>query len=93
MGKDIVKILGRWRSDAVDVYLWTSTWTLTEGYSELMVQAGGYKFAPDQVESTLPHLVPENASDDVQDEYISQLLEYNDDVDKFDETVDPVTSS
>ena len=58
-----------------------------------MVQVGGYKFAPDQVESTLPHLVPENASDDVQDEYISQLLEYNDDVDKFDETVDPVTSS
>ena len=83
VGKDITKILGRWRSDAVDLYLRTSTFTLTEGYSKMMVDSGSYKFASDQADSTLPHLLPGEASADTEDEYISQLLVYNDDCDVF----------
>jgi len=49
-----------------------------------MLDAGGYKFAPKQEASTLPHLIPEEASSDAQDEYISQLLVYNDDCDTLD---------
>jgi len=45
--------------------------------------AGGYKFAPEQESSTLPHLIPEEASSDTQDEYISQLMVYNDDCNTF----------
>jgi len=39
---------------------------------------------PKQEASTLPHLIPEEASSDAQDEYISQLMGYNDDCDTFD---------
>jgi len=85
MGKDVTKILGRWRSDAVDVYLCTSTHTATAGFSKKMFDAGGYKFAKEQEASTLPHLIPEEASSDAQDEYISQLMVYNDDCDNFDD--------
>jgi len=74
VGKDVTKILGRWRSDAVDVYLCTSTHTATAGFSKKMFDAGGYKFAPEQESSTLPHLNPEEASSDAQDEYVSQLM-------------------
>jgi len=50
-----------------------------------MLDAGGCKFTPDQEASTLPHLVPEEAPSNAQDEYISQLLVYNDDCDTFDD--------
>jgi len=86
VSKDTTKILGRWRSDAVDVYIRTSTYTATAGFSKKMLDAGGYKFAPDQEESTLPHLIPEEAPSDTQDEYITQLLEYNDNCDTY---IDP----
>jgi hypothetical protein len=69
----------------VEVYLRTSTYTLTAGYSDLMFEAGQYKFAPDQVESTLPHLIPDDADSKYHAEYIHQLMIYNDDPDKFDE--------
>ena len=85
VSKDVTKILGRWRSEAVDVYIRTSTHTATAGFSKKMLDTGGYKFAPDQEASTLPHLVPEEAPSDAQDEYISQLLVYNDDCDTFDD--------
>jgi hypothetical protein len=85
VSKDIVKLLGRWRSDAVEVYLRTSTYTLTAGYSDRMFQYGQYKFAPDQVDSSLPHLVPDNAGSEYHAEYIQQLIIYNDDPNKFDE--------
>jgi len=81
--KDITKILGRRHSDAVDVYLSASTHTATAGFSKKMLDAGGYKFAPEQEASTLPHLIPEEASPDAQDEYISQLMVYNNDCDTF----------
>jgi len=74
VGKDITKILGHWHSDAMDVYLCTSTHTATAGFSKKMFDAGGYKFAPEQESSTLPHLNPEEASSDAQDEYVSQLM-------------------
>ena len=90
VGKDITKILGRWRSDAVDLYLRTSTFTLTAGYSKLMVQHGAYKFAPDQVESTLPHSLPEDAPPFIQDEYITQLMLHNDDPDVYVDTQEGV---
>jgi len=83
VSKDTTKILGRWRSDAVDVYLCTSTHTATAGFSQKMFDAGGYKFAKEQEESTLPHRIPEEATSDAQDEYISQLMVYNDDCDSF----------
>jgi len=54
VGKDITKILGHWRSDAVDVYLHTSTHTATAGFSKKMFNAGGHKFAPKQESSTPP---------------------------------------
>jgi len=85
VSKDVTKILGRWRSDAVDVCIRTSTHTATAGFSKKMLDAGGYKFAPDQEASTLRHLIPEEAPSDTQDEYISQLLVYNDDCDTFDD--------
>ena len=69
VGKDVTKILGGWRSDAVDVYLHTSTHTATAGFSKKMFDAGGNKFAKEQEASTLPHLIPEEASSDAQDEY------------------------
>jgi len=69
----------------VDVYIRTSTYTATAGFSKKMLDAGGYKFVPEQEASTLPHLIPEEASSDAQDEYISQLLVYNDDCDTFDD--------
>jgi len=53
VSKDTTKILGRWRSDAVDVYIRTSTHTATAGFSKKMLDAGGYKFAPDQEASTV----------------------------------------
>jgi hypothetical protein len=37
IAKDIVKLIGRWRSDAVDRYLRTGTITITEGYATRMV--------------------------------------------------------
>jgi len=83
VGKDITKILSRWHSDAADLYLPTSTYTATAGFSQKMFDAGGHKFAPEQESSTLPHLVPEEALADTQDEYISQLMLYNDDKDTF----------
>jgi len=85
VSKDTTKILGLWHSDAVDVYICTSTHTATAGFSQKMLDAGGYKFAPKQEASTLPHLIPEEATSDAQDEYISQLLVYNDDCDTFDD--------
>jgi len=85
ISKDTTKILGCWRSDAVDVYIRTSTHTATAGFSKKMLDAGGYKFGPDREASTLPHLIPEEATSDAQDEYISQLLVYNDDCDTFDD--------
>jgi hypothetical protein len=83
VSKDITKILGRWRSDAVDLYLCTSTYTLTAGYSDRMVAAGNYQFTPEQATSSLPHLLPKEATPVQQDEYIGQLMIYNDDVDAF----------
>jgi len=83
VGKDATKILSRWRSDAVDLYLCITTYTATAGFSQKMFDAGGYKFAPQQESSTLPYLVPEEASADTQDEHISQLMVYNDDCDTF----------
>jgi len=85
VGKDVTKILGRWCSDAMDVYLCTSTHTATAGFSNKMFDAGGYKFAKEQEASTLPHLIPEEATSDAQDEYISQLMVCNDDCDTFDD--------
>jgi hypothetical protein len=46
IAKDIVKLIGRWRSDAVDRYLRTGTITITEGYATRMVHAGNYRFIP-----------------------------------------------
>jgi len=37
VSKDITKILGRWRSDVVDLYLCTSTYTATAGFSKKML--------------------------------------------------------
>jgi len=85
VGKDVTKTLGRWCSDAVDVYLRTSTHTATAGFSRKMFDTGGYKFAKEQEANTLPHLIPEEATSDPQDEYISQLMVYNDDCDTFDD--------
>jgi len=85
VGKDVTKILGRWRSDAVDVYVHTSTHTAAAGFSQKMFDAGGYKFAKEQEASTLPHLIPEEASSNAQDEHFSQLMVYNDDCDSFDD--------
>jgi len=48
IAKDIVKLVGRWRSDAVDRYLRTGTITITEGYAARMVHAGSYRFIPVQ---------------------------------------------
>jgi len=85
VGKDVTKILGRWRSDAVDVCLRTSTHTATAGFSQKMFDADGYKFAKEQEAGSLPHLIPEEASSDTQDECISQLMVCNDDCDSFDD--------
>jgi len=85
VSKDITKIFGRWHSDAVDLYLHTSTYTATTGFSKKVLKAGGYNFASEQEASTLPHLIPEEASPDVQDEYISQLIVHNDDTDSYDD--------
>jgi len=67
----------------VDVYLCTSTHTATAGFSQKMLDAGGYKFAPEQEASTLPYLIPEEATSNAQDECISQLLLYSDDCNTF----------
>jgi len=85
VSKDITKILGRWCSDAVDLYLRTSTYTATAGFSKKMLEAGGYKFASDQEASTLPHLIPEEAPSDIQDDYVGQLIVYNDETDAYDD--------
>jgi len=85
VSKDTTKILGHWRSDAMDVHIRTSTHTATAGFSRKMLAAGGYKFAPKQEASALPHLMAEEASSDAQDEHISQLLVCNDDCDTFDD--------
>jgi len=83
LGKDITKILGRWCSDAIDLYLYTSTYAAATGFSQKMLDAGGYNFAPKQEASTLPHLMPKEAEADTQDEYISQLMVYHNDCDTF----------
>jgi len=85
VSKDTTKILGRWRSDAMDVYICTSTHTATACFSKRMLDTGGYKFAPEQEASTLPHFIPEEATSNARDEHISQLLVYNDDCNTFDD--------
>jgi len=70
-------------ADAIDLYPCTSTYTATSGFSKKMMDAGGYKFAPEQELSPLPHLLPKEAKADTQDEHISQLMVHNDNCNTF----------
>jgi hypothetical protein len=70
--KDLVKLLGRWKSDAVDLYLRTSTHTLTRGFSDQMLEHGNYKFLSYENENDLtaiPDLVPDDIDTDVLNAY------------------------
>lgn len=72
---DIVKLIGKWRSDAVEVYLRTSTHTLTAGFASKMLQHGSYKFTSYTAETlnTLPDLVPDDLRDDIYEAYIRDI--------------------
>lgn len=74
---DIVKLLGHWRSDSVDIYTRTSTHTLTEHYATKMFDAGEYKFSSYQANEDwpeLPDLLPDDAPADIQDAYFGSLV-------------------
>ena len=42
--KDTIKLIGRWRSDAIDTYLCTQATALTSKYSHVMLQHGDFTF-------------------------------------------------
>lgn len=73
--KDTIKLLGRWRSDAVDTYLRTNAYTMSADYASHMVTSGNYKFSADQAtkEYGFPDLLPDSANDEIQDKYISTI--------------------
>jgi len=76
---DTIKLLGRWRSDAVEKYLRTNAHTVTEGYSSTMVQKGSYRFhtAP-EILDTLPDLLPDtNVDDDIRDAYLHETSDFS----------------
>ena len=56
--KHTIKLLGRWRSDAIDTYLRTQATSLTSDFSELMLKHGDFSFLvkedPMQQEHHLP---------------------------------------
>ena len=62
--KETIKLIGRWRSDAMDTYLRTSTFDLTRHYSAQMLAAGGYRFNPKTADD-VPDLLPEDLSDEL----------------------------
>ena len=43
---DMIRLVGRWRSDVMMRYLHTAAHTFTEGLSSLMVQHGDYALIP-----------------------------------------------
>jgi hypothetical protein len=73
--KNVVKLLFRWRSDAIDKYLRTSTHTLTRGFSTKMLEHGNYKFisygdVQDKDDYTsIPDLLPDDIDADTLREY------------------------
>jgi hypothetical protein len=74
--KDVVKLLFRWRSDAIDAYLRTSTLTLTRGFSTKMLDHGNYKFMSYDNENeftAIPDLIPDDIDADVLNEYYTLI--------------------
>jgi hypothetical protein len=77
--KDTVKILGHWRSDSVEVYLRTSSFTVTDGYAQKMLDSGNYQFcAPGEGDSNadgFPEILPDKGLDEsTQQLYLDALL-------------------
>lgn len=75
--KDIIKLLGRWRSDAVDEYLRTNViCTSHDTFSTLMVTSGNYRFlSPAADLDILPDLLPEEGPDtETTDAYFQAVL-------------------
>jgi hypothetical protein len=76
--KEIVKLLGHWRGDSVDVYLRTSTHTVTRGFSTKMLEHGNYKFISYENENdftAIPDLLPDDTDDEVLDAYYKLITE------------------
>jgi hypothetical protein len=74
--KDVVKLLFRWRSDAIDDYLRTSTHTLTRGFSNKMLDHGNYKFMSydnDNEFLSIPDLLPDDIDAEVLREYYTLI--------------------
>ena len=70
--KEVVKLLGHWRSDAIDVYLRTNTIGLTKGFSTKMLEHGNYKFISYNDENdftAIPDLLPDDTDAEVLDAY------------------------
>jgi hypothetical protein len=75
IAKDTVKLLGRWRSDAVDTYLRAFSVTVTKSHSRKMLEHGRYKFASYQAtDTTMPDLLPDSAADSIKRAYLEVLL-------------------
>jgi hypothetical protein len=45
INKDTIKLIGRWRSDAIDTYLRTTATILTSDHSAKMLEHGSYRFS------------------------------------------------
>ena len=58
-----IKMLGRWKSDAMFTYLRVQAATIAHNFSTLMLQHGNYTFTP--VNSNLRFLLPDQAPVDL----------------------------
>lgn len=69
--KDTIKLLGRWKSDAVDNYLRKNVISTETTYASTMVSSGHYTFINDNEERDLcPDLLPDQLDDELQTAYL-----------------------
>ena len=76
-------MMGRWRSDAMRIYLRMGAYTMTKGYAQRMLDEGTYAFAvpsdddPPAEDNDPPPLLPEAMPDSLLDlgaTYIDDLI-------------------
>ena len=77
-----IEMMGRWRSDAMRIYLRMGAWSITKTYSQKMLDSGTYAFARNQANDpdyVGPELLPDAFPDSITDQagaYIDDLIEH-----------------
>ena len=77
---DRIEMMGRWRSDAMRIYLRMGAYTVTKEYAQLMLDSGAYSFAipntadhGDNPPPLLPEALPDSLTD-LEAVYIDNLI-------------------